>query len=126
MVMRSSLIDGVLKTVAHNQDHSNPIKGTNVYVDNIDVDVTRSSRDLNLVLPVIPKGSRQDIVSASLKKPYLWDHCNVLKLTANMRLYGQRLKDGDKNKDSHNGIKVRDASLENHAERISIILLEEI
>ncbi|GJT60317.1 B3/B4 tRNA-binding domain-containing protein [Tanacetum coccineum] len=40
MVMRSSLIDGVLKTVAHNQDHSNPIKGTNVYVDNIDVDVT--------------------------------------------------------------------------------------
>ncbi|GJV37576.1 hypothetical protein Tco_1410053 [Tanacetum coccineum] len=38
--MRSSLIDGVLKTVAHNKYHSNPIKGTNVYVDNIDVDVT--------------------------------------------------------------------------------------
>ncbi|GJU78363.1 ATP-dependent DNA helicase PIF1-like protein, partial [Tanacetum coccineum] len=38
------------------------------------------------VLLVIPKGSRQDIVTASLKQPYLWDHCNVLKLTANMRL----------------------------------------
>ncbi|GKB38987.1 ATP-dependent DNA helicase PIF1-like protein [Tanacetum coccineum] len=37
-------------------------------------------------LSVIPKGSWQDIVSASLKQPYLWDHCNVLKLTANMRL----------------------------------------
>ncbi|GJR86725.1 NADH-ubiquinone oxidoreductase chain 2 [Tanacetum coccineum] len=38
------------------------------------------------VLPVIPKGSQQDIVSASLNQSYLWDHCKVLKLTANMRL----------------------------------------
>ncbi|GKD22369.1 ATP-dependent DNA helicase PIF1-like protein [Tanacetum coccineum] len=37
--------------------------------------------DFRQVLPVIPKGSRQDIV-----KSYLWDHCKVLKLTANMRL----------------------------------------
>ncbi|GKD50848.1 transposase, Ptta/En/Spm, transposase, Tnp1/En/Spm-like protein, partial [Tanacetum coccineum] len=42
--------------------------------------------DYGQVHPVIPKGSRQDIVSTSLKEPYLWDHCNVLKLTANMRL----------------------------------------
>ncbi|GJR41509.1 ATP-dependent DNA helicase PIF1-like protein [Tanacetum coccineum] len=42
--------------------------------------------DFRQVLPVIPKGSRQDIVSASLKQYYLWDHCKVLKLTANMRL----------------------------------------
>ncbi|GKC24597.1 ATP-dependent DNA helicase PIF1-like protein, partial [Tanacetum coccineum] len=42
------------------------------------------------VLLVIPKGSRQDIVTASLKQPYLWDHCNVL----NMRLtVGARPKD---------------------------------
>ncbi|GJV37572.1 hypothetical protein Tco_1410049 [Tanacetum coccineum] len=41
--------------------------------------------DYGQVHPVIPKGSRQDIVSTSLKEPYLWDHCNVLKLTANMR-----------------------------------------
>ncbi|GJX44846.1 ATP-dependent DNA helicase PIF1-like protein [Tanacetum coccineum] len=37
------------------------------------------------VLPVIPKGSRQDIVSASLKQSYLWHHCKVLKLTKNIR-----------------------------------------
>nr|GEW33213.1 ATP-dependent DNA helicase pfh1-like [Tanacetum cinerariifolium] len=47
-------------------------------------------RDFSLlhkqVLPVIPKGLRQDIVSASLKQSYLWYHCTVLKLTANMRL----------------------------------------
>ncbi|GJU62460.1 ATP-dependent DNA helicase PIF1-like protein [Tanacetum coccineum] len=42
--------------------------------------------DFRQVLPVIPKGSRQDIVNASLKQSYLWDHCKVLKLTANMRL----------------------------------------
>ncbi|GJY27291.1 ATP-dependent DNA helicase PIF1-like protein [Tanacetum coccineum] len=28
----------------------------------------------------------QDIISASLKQSYLWDHCKVLKLTKNMRL----------------------------------------
>ncbi|GKC38809.1 ATP-dependent DNA helicase PIF1-like protein, partial [Tanacetum coccineum] len=38
------------------------------------------------VLSVMPKGSLQDIVSASLKQSYLWDHCKVLKLTKNMRL----------------------------------------
>ncbi|GJU94754.1 ATP-dependent DNA helicase PFH1-like protein, partial [Tanacetum coccineum] len=37
-------------------------------------------------LLVIPKASRQYIVSASLKQSYLWDHCKVLKLTVNMRL----------------------------------------
>nr|GEU94249.1 ATP-dependent DNA helicase PIF1-like [Tanacetum cinerariifolium] len=43
------------------------------------------SGDFRQVLPVIPKGS-QDIINASLKQSYLWDHCKVLKLTANMRL----------------------------------------
>ncbi|GJY45491.1 ATP-dependent DNA helicase PFH1-like protein [Tanacetum coccineum] len=42
--------------------------------------------DFRQVLLVIPKGSRQDIVSASLKQSHLWDHYNVLKLPANMRL----------------------------------------
>ncbi|GKC30394.1 ATP-dependent DNA helicase PIF1-like protein [Tanacetum coccineum] len=35
--------------------------------------------DFRQVLPVIPKGSRQDIISASLKQSYLWDHCNVFE-----------------------------------------------
>ncbi|GJV60429.1 ATP-dependent DNA helicase PIF1-like protein, partial [Tanacetum coccineum] len=42
--------------------------------------------DFQQVLLVIPKGSRQDIVSASLKQSYLWDHCKIMKLTANIRL----------------------------------------
>ena len=50
--------------------------------------------DFRQVLPVIPKGSRQDIVGASLKQSYLWDYCKVLKLTANMRLtVGSRPED---------------------------------
>lgn len=42
--------------------------------------------DFRQVLPVIPNASRQDIVLASLKSSYLWHHCQVLKLTKNMRL----------------------------------------
>ncbi|GJT10490.1 ATP-dependent DNA helicase RRM3-like protein [Tanacetum coccineum] len=42
--------------------------------------------DFRQVLSVIPKSSRQDIVSVSLKQSYLWDHCKVLKLTKNIRL----------------------------------------
>jgi ATP-dependent DNA helicase PIF1 len=50
--------------------------------------------DYRQVLPVIPKGSREDIVTASLRKSYLWNSCRVLKLTANMRLtVGSRPKD---------------------------------
>nr|GEV00562.1 hypothetical protein [Tanacetum cinerariifolium] len=42
--------------------------------------------DFRQVLLVFPKDSRQDIISASLKQSYLWDHCKVLKLSKNMRL----------------------------------------
>ncbi|GJX03012.1 ATP-dependent DNA helicase PIF1-like protein [Tanacetum coccineum] len=42
--------------------------------------------DFRKILPVIPNGTRQDDVYASLNKSYLWDHCIVLKLTENMRL----------------------------------------
>ncbi|PWA59710.1 ATP-dependent DNA helicase PIF2 [Artemisia annua] len=50
--------------------------------------------DFRQVLPIIPKGSRQDIVIASLKQSYLWRHCKVPKLTANMRLtVGSRHED---------------------------------
>ncbi|GJY83835.1 ATP-dependent DNA helicase PIF1-like protein [Tanacetum coccineum] len=40
--------------------------------------VTLLSDVLSQVLLVIPKGSRQDIVSASLKQSYLWDHYDKL------------------------------------------------
>ena len=42
--------------------------------------------DFRQILPVIPNGTRQDVVHASLNMSKLWKHCTVLKLTQNMRL----------------------------------------
>ncbi|XP_074310825.1 uncharacterized protein LOC141646777 [Silene latifolia] len=42
--------------------------------------------DFRQILPVVPKGSRQDIVHAALNSSYLWNSCTMLKLTKNMRL----------------------------------------
>ncbi|XP_057734869.1 uncharacterized protein LOC130950391 [Arachis stenosperma] len=38
------------------------------------------------ILPVISRGSRQDIVHSTMNSSYLWKFCQVLKLTKNMRL----------------------------------------
>ena len=42
--------------------------------------------DFRQILPVIPKGRRHNIVTASIKRSYLWKHFHILKLTTNMRL----------------------------------------
>ncbi|RZB81064.1 ATP-dependent DNA helicase PIF1 [Glycine soja] len=42
--------------------------------------------DFRQILPVIPRGSRSDIVNATINSSYLWDHCQILRLTKNMRL----------------------------------------
>ncbi|KAK9675817.1 hypothetical protein RND81_11G033400 [Saponaria officinalis] len=42
--------------------------------------------DFRQILPVVPKGSRQDIVFSTINSSYLWHTCRVLKLTKNMRL----------------------------------------
>ena len=42
--------------------------------------------DFRQILPVIPRGCRSDIVHASISASYIWDHCQVLTLTQNMRL----------------------------------------
>ncbi|XP_025625339.1 uncharacterized protein [Arachis hypogaea] len=42
--------------------------------------------DFKQVLPVIPKGSRAEIVMASINSSVLWKYCEVLCLTKNMRL----------------------------------------
>ncbi|XP_058783039.1 uncharacterized protein LOC131657687 [Vicia villosa] len=42
--------------------------------------------DFRQILPVIPKGTRQDIVHASINFSYLWQFCRVLTLTKNTRL----------------------------------------
>ncbi|XP_076890320.1 ATP-dependent DNA helicase RRM3-like [Bidens hawaiensis] len=43
--------------------------------------------DFRQILHVIPGGSRQQIVKASLSSSYIWTHCKVLKLTKNLRLF---------------------------------------
>ncbi|XP_057760314.1 uncharacterized protein LOC130980675 [Arachis stenosperma] len=42
--------------------------------------------DFRQVLPVIPKGSRAEIVMASINSSIIWKYCEVLRLTTNMRL----------------------------------------
>jgi len=42
--------------------------------------------DFRQILPVIPRGNRSDIIHASINSSYIWDHCQVLTLTKNMRL----------------------------------------
>ncbi|XP_057760522.1 uncharacterized protein LOC130980894 [Arachis stenosperma] len=42
--------------------------------------------DFRQVLPVIPKGSRAEIVMASINSSIIWKYCEVLRLTKNMRL----------------------------------------
>ncbi len=42
--------------------------------------------DFRQILPVVPKGGREDIVSASLLWSYLWQHVTILRLHINMRV----------------------------------------
>jgi len=42
--------------------------------------------DFQQILPVIPRGSRTEIVDACLRSSYLWNRMEVLKLRENMRL----------------------------------------
>ncbi|XP_057450048.1 uncharacterized protein LOC130741224 isoform X4 [Lotus japonicus] len=43
--------------------------------------------DFRQILPVIPKGSRAEIVMATINSSRLWRFCKVLTLTENMRLF---------------------------------------
>jgi len=42
--------------------------------------------DFCQILPVVPKGRREDIISSCLLRSPLWHHVKVIKLTVNMRL----------------------------------------
>lgn len=42
--------------------------------------------DFRQILPVIPKGTRQEVVHATITSSYLWDFCEVMTLHTNMRL----------------------------------------
>nr|GEW07151.1 ATP-dependent DNA helicase PIF1-like [Tanacetum cinerariifolium] len=42
--------------------------------------------DFRQILPVVPNGSKQDVVQAAINSLYLWEHCTVLNLIVNMRM----------------------------------------
>ena len=37
--------------------------------------------DFRQILPIVPKGNRSDIVHATINASYIWDHCQILRLT---------------------------------------------
>ncbi|CAN1186335.1 ATP-dependent DNA helicase PIF1 [Linum perenne] len=43
--------------------------------------------DFRQTLPIIPKATRTEIVNSSIKRSYLWDGMEVIKLCQNMRLH---------------------------------------
>ncbi|CAL5373733.1 unnamed protein product [Camellia sinensis] len=45
--------------------------------------------DFRQILPVVPRGGREQTVEASLPKSTIWEHCQVLHLTRNMRVIAQ-------------------------------------
>ncbi|KAH1110930.1 hypothetical protein GYH30_009646 [Glycine max] len=56
--------------------------------------------DFRKILPVIPRGSRSDIINATINSLYMWPSCEVLTLTKNMCLQGnaQLIDDQETNK----------------------------
>ena len=42
--------------------------------------------DFRQILPVIPTGTKEDIINATINNSYLWPYFKILKLTENMRL----------------------------------------
>ncbi|XP_016185943.1 uncharacterized protein LOC107627631 [Arachis ipaensis] len=53
------------------------------------------------ILPVIPKGDRQDIIQACIKTSYLWQVCEVHSLQQNMRLKADNLDSASKEQMRH-------------------------
>ncbi|RZB68642.1 ATP-dependent DNA helicase PIF1 [Glycine soja] len=66
-------LDKILQDIMHN---GNPFGGK----------VIVFGGDFRQILPVVPRGNRSDIVYATLNSSYIWNHCQILKLTKNMRL----------------------------------------
>lgn len=48
--------------------------------------------DVRQILPVVPKGVREQIVGASLRRSILWTHVKILTLVLNMRLNNSDLE----------------------------------
>jgi ATP-dependent DNA helicase PIF1 len=77
-------LDKTLRDVMSSYKNSDTIFGGKVIV---------FGGDFRQILPVVPRGSRSDIVHASINASKIWDHCKVLTLTKNMRLQGGKTSD---------------------------------
>ncbi|XP_058733121.1 uncharacterized protein LOC131604715 [Vicia villosa] len=77
LTVASSALDKTLRDIMGGSRSSDKIFGGKVIV---------FGGDFRQILPVIPRGSRSDIIHATINSSYIWDHCKVLKLTKNMRL----------------------------------------
>ncbi|KAH1035256.1 hypothetical protein GYH30_055303 [Glycine max] len=71
-------LDQSLRDIITNKSNSNQIFGGKVIV---------FGGDFRQILPVIPRGTCSDIVNAAINSSYLWDSCEILTLTKNIRLH---------------------------------------
>ncbi|KAH1060573.1 hypothetical protein GYH30_004170 [Glycine max] len=71
-------LDQSLKDIITNKSNSNQIFGGKVIV---------FGGDFRQILPIIPRRTRSDIIYAIINSSYLWDSCEILTLTKNMRLH---------------------------------------
>ncbi|PIA58337.1 hypothetical protein AQUCO_00500336v1 [Aquilegia coerulea] len=54
-------------------------------------DLAQLIKHADLTQPVVPTGSREDVVTSSISRSYLWSKCQVFVLKTNMRLRGNDL-----------------------------------
>ncbi|KAI8531247.1 hypothetical protein RHMOL_Rhmol11G0122200 [Rhododendron molle] len=69
-------VEAVDRTLRDIRDNPKPFGGMTVVLGG----------DFRQILPVVPKGVREEIVNASLRRSDLWDDIRVLTLSLNMRL----------------------------------------
>jgi hypothetical protein len=51
------------------------------------------SGDFQQILPIVPNGGRENIVSALLPRSHLWQHVTILRLRINMRIMAANSKE---------------------------------
>ncbi|KAG5539463.1 hypothetical protein RHGRI_019865 [Rhododendron griersonianum] len=69
-------VEAVERTLRDIRDNPKPFGGITIVLGG----------DFRQILPVVPKGVREEIVNASLRRSDLWDDIRVLTLSLNMRL----------------------------------------
>ncbi|XXG63826.1 hypothetical protein AAC387_Pa05g1926 [Persea americana] len=87
--LRKHAFDAVDRTLRDILNVSNPGAGAKLF-GGITVAFGGKFRQ---ILPVIRKGSREDIVSVSITKSLIWKNCKVQNLTENMRLQNLTIND---------------------------------